>query len=531
MWRVQGFVGRVLHRCHGSTPLRLPQNHHVEDEVINSSTVLSTSRHSSDNSSQKEKDGERRKKQKTFQFGYAELPHYTVLDAVGWGAAAVLFMQVCRRIHSQFSSGTEPSPTPGALRAPSSLHKCGYRILLEILSRRDVLPGGRRVLCLQEVPEKQSQDQTAAQSSSSSDADDAGLHSSNEHLTADSSISDHQRALLNQDSPVPEESLLSASHPLQNDANQDNTDTKAANDKDMLSDEERLAGATLNLRHAGESSVPVILNIIGLESAKNKNYDEAFTCFLAGAQQGYNKAQFNVGVCYEKGIGVRKDREKALHYYWQAAVGGHTQAQYRYAKLLLTSRRHQSLEELNTAVDLLEQAAAAGHTKSQVCLASVYSQEPVRDWSKSVRYLKMAAESGDDTALLFLGQCYESGFGVRQNLRTAIEFYKRAAHAGNKQAKSLLTPPNDTDRKEDTALRSIRSAPCFSVANHQLQQPLSSVASRVPRSTSHPTAFPLLPHSWSTGTLCRPPLLSSMPLHLHPHSTEGGTCQWTVGIG
>lgn len=38
----------VLHRCYGNTQLRLSQNHHVEDEVINSSTVLSTSRHISD---------------------------------------------------------------------------------------------------------------------------------------------------------------------------------------------------------------------------------------------------------------------------------------------------------------------------------------------------------------------------------------------------------------------------------------------------------------------------------------------------
>lgn len=35
-------------------------------------------------SSQKEEDGERRKKQRTFQSGYTELPHYTALDAVGW---------------------------------------------------------------------------------------------------------------------------------------------------------------------------------------------------------------------------------------------------------------------------------------------------------------------------------------------------------------------------------------------------------------------------------------------------------------
>lgn len=537
MWRVQGFVGRVLHRCYGNNPLRLPQNHHVEDEVINSSTVLSTSRHSSDISSQKEEDGERRKKRRTFQFGYAELPRYTALDAVGWGAAAALFMQICRRLHLQLSSSTEPSPTPGALTGPSTpstLRKCGYRILLEILSKRYVLPGRRSVLCLQRVPERQNQDESPVQSSSSSSSTcDASVHSSSEqeHLTAACS-SDQQRALLNQVSPIPEESLLSASCPLENDVDRDTTDTKDAPDKDVLSDEDRLAGAALNLKHVGDTSVPVILNIIGLESVKSGNYKEAFICFVAAAEQGYSKAQFNTGVCYEKGRGVTKDKEKALYYYSKAAAGGHRQAQYRYAKLLLTSRGQQSLEELNTAIRLLEQSAAAGLTKAQVCLASVYSQESVRDGSKSVHYLKMAAESGDNTALLFLGECFESGFGVQQNLSTAIEYYKQAARAGNKQAKHLLTPPNGTDRKaEDAVLRSIRSAPCFSRADRCLQQLLSSLASRVCPSTSHPVTLPHLPHSWSTGSLCVPPTLSSTPLHLHPQSTEGGTCQWTVGIG
>ncbi|XP_034546408.1 death ligand signal enhancer isoform X2 [Notolabrus celidotus] len=528
MWRVHGFVGRVLYRCHGSVPLRLSQNHHVEDEVINSSTVLSTSRHSSDSSSQREEDGERRKKQRSFQFDYTGLPRYTALDAVGLGAATVLFMQICKRIHSRFSSGSELSPSPGALTTPSTLHKCGYHILLETLSRRDVLPRGRSVACL---PGRQTGDQSAVQNTSSNSSD-TSLHSSSseqDHVAAGCSVSGQQRALLNKDS-LREESLLSASCPLQNDANRDNIGIQDANDKEVLSDEERLAGAALNLKHVGDTSIPVVLNIIGLESAKSENYEEAFICFVAAAREGYSKAQFNVGVCYEKGRGVTRDKEKALQYYQQAAAGGHRQAQYRYAKLLLTTRGHQSLEELNRAIDLLEQAASAGITKAQVCLASVYSQKAVRDGSKSVQYLRMAAESRDNRALLFLGQCFESGFGVQQNLGTAMEYYRRAARAGNKHAKSLLRPAGDTDR-EDAVLRSIRSAPCFSVAECRLQQPVSTQASQNPLSVHQPVTFPVLPHSWSTGSLCVPSALSTMPLHLHPHSSEGGVCQWTVGIG
>lgn len=63
----------------------------------------------------------------------------------------------------------------------------------------------------------------------------------------------------------------------------------------------------------------------------------------------------------------------------------------------------------------------------------------------------------DDRALLFLGQCYESGFGVQQNKRRATEYYKQAAQAGNKQAKSLVMPPRAKNRKDDFVLLSVMS--------------------------------------------------------------------------
>lgn len=53
----------------------------------------------------------------------------------------------------------------------------------------------------------------------------------------------------------------------------------------------------------------------------------------------------------------------------------------------------------------------------------------------------------DSTALLFLGQCFESGFGVQQNVGKAFEYYKQAARAGNQQAKSLLAPQSDLHSK------------------------------------------------------------------------------------
>ncbi|XP_057707253.1 death ligand signal enhancer [Corythoichthys intestinalis] len=510
MWRIKGLAWRVLHRYHTSTPLRLPQNHHVEDEVINTSTVLSASRNSSDNSSHKEEDGERRNKQRAFKSTSAELPRYTALDAVGWGASAVLFMQICRRIHSRFSSCTDSSPTSGVRTTPPNLQKCGYRLLLDILSRNEVVLRGRSVLCLH--------NQSWSQSSSSEGSDVAVHRSEQNPLTTNSSIVDSEAAE-GQDSPLQDDTHRPPSCSQEKNVfKKKSADTDRAHDKCMPKGEEKLAEVAQNLKKVADGSVPVILNIIGLEKAASGNNEEAFTCFLAAAQQDYSKALFNTGVCYEKGRGISKNKEKAFHYYWRAAVAGHHQAQYRCAKLLLTARGHQREEKLNTAISLLEKAAAAGLIKAQLCLASVYSLEPVRDGSKAVYYLQMAAESNDDTALLLLGQCYESGFGVRQNLRKAIELYKRAAQAGNREARRLLTASVETD-----VLRSIRSSPCFPVSDRDLRRPLLSLADRPS------VALPFLAHSWSTGCMDVAPAPSST--HFHSQSLEGKSCQWMVGVG
>lgn len=100
-----------------------------------------------------------------------------------------------------------------------------------------------------------------------------------------------------------------------------------------------LDAAAQNLRHVADRSVPVVLNIIGndklihsehrcvmwtcvwtssarcvsgLESARAGDYETAFSCFLTAAQHDYSKAQFNLGVCYEKGRGVQADLSKVL---------------------------------------------------------------------------------------------------------------------------------------------------------------------------------------------------------------------------
>uniref|UniRef100_A0A8B9KBD2 DAP3 binding cell death enhancer 1 n=1 Tax=Astyanax mexicanus TaxID=7994 RepID=A0A8B9KBD2_ASTMX len=385
-------------------------------------------------SSQRGEDGEQKKnrrRRRTSQFCYAGLARYSALDAVGWGAAAVLFMQLCRRIHSQFSSVGDQNPGPARLRESGLIHKCSYRVLLDI---REYHPS----------------------------------------------------------------------------SNLQNFDVLGAAGRDQ-SEESRARAAGLdeavqNLRDVMDHSVPIILNIMGLESVKVGDYETAFECFLASAQQDYSKAQFNTGVCYERGRGVHKDLSKALQYYRRAAAAGHRQAQYRCAKLLLNSRGR---SDSDTA---------------QLYLGVVLSEEAESDGGECVQYFRMAAESGDSTGLLFLGQCYERGLGVPQCFSSALSLYQQAAAKGNQKAKNTL---RDLHSRE--VLRSIRSAPCLSILDQlHLTAMFPQVSEEAGPAPKQQTNWPTqpLPHSWSTGDLLAPP-----PFPVRDVNSNGSSGGWIIGVG
>ena len=48
-------------------------------------------------------------------------------------------------------------------------------------------------------------------------------------------------------------------------------------------------------------------------------FTEAFECFLKAADMGNLHAQNQVGICYEFGLGVKQDCEKAIEWYTKAA--------------------------------------------------------------------------------------------------------------------------------------------------------------------------------------------------------------------
>lgn len=72
-----------------------------------------------------------------------------------------------------------------------------------------------------------------------------------------------------------------------------------------------------------------LLNVTGLELLRKRMYKEAFEYFDLASALGYAKAQYNMGMCYFKGYGCRKDLAKAAECWNNAAKQGHGDALYQ----------------------------------------------------------------------------------------------------------------------------------------------------------------------------------------------------------
>ena len=59
-----------------------------------------------------------------------------------------------------------------------------------------------------------------------------------------------------------------------------------------------------------------------------KDHAEAARWYRMAAEQGYAKAQYNLGLMYAKGEGVPEDGVEAVRWYRMAAEQGHAKAQY-----------------------------------------------------------------------------------------------------------------------------------------------------------------------------------------------------------
>jgi uncharacterized protein len=111
----------------------------------------------------------------------------------------------------------------------------------------------------------------------------------------------------------------------------------------------------------------------------------AFDLFLQAASLGDYHSQLDLGYFFDVGLHVKKNKNKALCWYYKA---------YR-------------------------QGDACGAAN----IATIHRDR--REAAKMLWWFRKAVAMGNQDELLDLGKCYETGFGVPKNTKKAKQFYKR----------------------------------------------------------------------------------------------------------
>ncbi|SOE81014.1 TPR repeat [Caballeronia arationis] len=194
----------------------------------------------------------------------------------------------------------------------------------------------------------------------------------------------------------------------------------------------------------------------------------------AAAESGNAEAQYNMGVAYEFGRGVRADHAVSVEWFRKSANQGNSSSQWFLGEDYLAGTgvtqdsseaakwfqksadqdyptAQRSLGELYrdgngvpkdpaVAAKWFRKAADQGDAISQISLGELYrdGNGVPKDPAEAAKWFGSPADRGYSSACLYLGEMYEHGEGVPQNLTEAIKWYRKAAEGGDGDAKAAL---------------------------------------------------------------------------------------------
>lgn len=173
----------------------------------------------------------------------------------------------------------------------------------------------------------------------------------------------------------------------------------------------------------------------GAAALDRKDYTEAHRLLLPVAKRGDAFAQYNLGVMYAQGLGIKKNEEEAVAWYKKAAAQGYSEAQSNLGLMYEFGRGVDVDYEL--AMKWYLKAAAQGYALAQHNIGSMYfnGNGVSKDDDKAFEWYLKAAEQGFALAQNALGAMYAKGWGVERDVTTGLEWMMKAARQGLPDAK------------------------------------------------------------------------------------------------
>ncbi|KAG1465269.1 hypothetical protein G6F46_002858 [Rhizopus delemar] len=174
--------------------------------------------------------------------------------------------------------------------------------------------------------------------------------------------------------------------------------------------------------------------------------EKAFELYVQGSKQGHPQCTFRAAVCYEVGVGTKRDKNHAMQFYRKAANLGDPMAMYKLGVILLKGFLNQPINH-REGISWLKRAAEQAdeiypHALHELGLAYEKDGIPciIPDANYARELFTQAAEYGYAASQFKLGQAYENGFlNCPVDPRRSIAWYSKAAEQGEVEAEFALS--------------------------------------------------------------------------------------------
>lgn len=161
--------------------------------------------------------------------------------------------------------------------------------------------------------------------------------------------------------------------------------------------------------------------------AREGNLDEAFTRALKVAKQGHGPAQYYVGRCYHKELGVsQKDFDQARQWYRHAVDRGNVLAEIHYGKFLWKGLG--GSKNISKAFEIMDRISKQHEHPRAIHYLARFYQDGVhveRDNDKAKELFETAANLGQPQSWNFLGVYFYKGEAKVNAYKKSIELYQK----------------------------------------------------------------------------------------------------------
>lgn len=137
----------------------------------------------------------------------------------------------------------------------------------------------------------------------------------------------------------------------------------------------------------------------GMDALGRGDYAAALKEFQVAADAGEDAAEYNLGLMYEKGLGVEQDHAAALRWYRRGAQKGYAPSWYSLGLMYLNG--HGVEQNPEEAKELLRKSAQKGYAPAQFSLGLVH--ERAEDQAAAKKWYQQAADLRFSPAMMRLG--------------------------------------------------------------------------------------------------------------------------------